>query len=155
MGYKKKWKDNAEQNLHKHLSKVSEIMNPLFVNNGEVDLTNFKKKGDLEYLLALVLNCKFVSSEDKNERSFGADDVIALRLEVENNKLLKYWGKINWLSLPNDHDCYKSYQDPFYGLFKLDNNRIEIVEAMFGDYDKNDLDGQHWIDSEMNWMYDL
>lgn len=155
MGYKKKWNDNADENLLKHLKKVGEIINPLFENNGQVDLANLERKGDLEYLLALILNCKFVSSEDKNERSFGVDDVIALKLEIEANKYLKYWGKINWLSKPNDHECFKSYQDPFYGLFKLDNNQIEIVEAMFGDYDKNDLDGQCWIENEMNWMYDI
>jgi hypothetical protein len=155
MGYKKKWNGNADENLLKHLKKVGEIINPLFGNNGQVDLTNLERKGDLEYLLALILNCKFVSSEDKNERSFGADDVIALKLEIEGNKYLKYWGKINWLSKPNDHECFKSYQDPFYGLFKLDNNQIEIVEAMFGDYDKNDLDGRYWIENEMNWMYDI
>ena len=155
MGYKKKWKDKADGNLLEYLDKVSEIINPLFSNNGEVDLSNLDKKSDLEYLLALILNSKFASSEDKNRRSFGADDVIALQLEVENNKFLKYWGKINWLSKPNDHECHKSYQDPFYGLFKLDNNRTEIVEAMFGDYEKKDLDGRYWIESEMNWMYDL
>ena len=155
MGSKKKWKDNVDENLLKHLSKVSKILIPLFKNNGKVDLLNLDKKSDLEYLLALILNCRFVSSEDKNGRSFGADDVIAVQLEVENNEFLKYWGKINWLSKPNDHECHKSYQDPFYGLFKLENNHIEIVETMFGDYDKRDLDGQYWIESEMNWMYDV
>ncbi len=155
MGYKKRWDDNADENLLKHLKKVGKIINPLFDNNGEVDLTNLERKGDLEYLLALILNCKFVSSEDKKERGFGADDVIALKLEIEGNKYLKYWGKINWLSKPNDYKCFKSYQDPFYGLFKLDNNQIEIVKAMFGDYDNNDLDGQYWIENEMNWMYDI
>ncbi|WP_106794314.1 hypothetical protein [Aquimarina sp. Aq78] len=101
------------------------------------------------------MNCKFASSNDKNNLSFGADDVIAIQLEIENNDSLKYWGKINWLSKPNDHECHRSYQDPFYGTFKLENNQLEIVKAMFGDYDKNDLDGQYWIESEMNWMYDL
>lgn len=153
MGDKKKWNENTDKNLLKHLKKVGKVINPLFDNNGEVDLTNLERKGDLEYLLALVLNCQLVSSEDKNERSFGADDVIALKLEVEENRYLKYWGKINWLSKPKNHECFRSYQDPFYGLFKFEHNQLEIVETMFGDYDKNDLDGQHWIESKMNWMY--
>ena len=155
MGYKKKWKDNSDENLLKYLKKVNEIINPLFENNGTIDLSNLDRKNDLEYLLALILNCKFVSNEDKNIRSFGADDVIVLQLEVENNKFLKYWGKINWLSKPNEHECFKSYQDPFFALFKLDNNDIEIVETMFGDYDKNDLDGQYWIESDMDWKYEI
>lgn len=155
MGYKKKWIDNADENLIELLDKVSGILNPLFKNNGLVNLSNLDRKSDLEFLLAVLLNTKFASTEDKNGRSFGADDVIALKLEVEGNRYLKYWGKINWLSKPNDHECFRSYQDPFYGLFKFENSQLEIVEAMFGDYDKNDLDGQYWIESEMNWMYDI
>ncbi len=148
-------KNNADENLHKCLSKISEIINPLFKNNGNVNLSTFEPKGDLEHLLALALNCKFDSSEEQNNRSFSADDVIALQLEIENNKFLKYWGKINWLSKPNNHECHKMNQDPFYGLFKLENKQVEIVEIMFGDYDKKDLDGQIWIESKINWMYDL
>ena len=120
-----------------------------------IDLSNFDEKGDMEYLLALIINCKFSSSDDKQSRSFGADDIIAIQLEVDNNEILKYWGKINWLSKPKDHECYKSYQDPFYGELKLNNNGLEIEKAMFGDFDKTDLEGLHWIETEMNWMYDL
>jgi hypothetical protein len=155
MGYKKKWENNTEEKLIELLYKINNIVKPLFQKNGRINITNLDGKSDLEYLLALMLNCKFVSSKDKNSRRFGADDIIAIRLEIENNNLLKYWGKINWLSKPNNHECYRSYQDPFYGTFKLENNQLMIVKAMFGDYDKNDLDGQYWIDTEMNWMYDL
>lgn len=155
MKHKKKWITNANESLQNHLKEIGKIINPLFENNGVVDLTKFEKKGNLEDLIALTLNCKFVLSEDKNDRRFGVDDVIALKLEVEENRYIKYWGKIYWLSKPNDHECFKSYQDPFYGLFKLENNQIVIEEAMFGDYNKNDLDGQYWIESEMNWMYDI
>ncbi|MFS4445588.1 hypothetical protein [Maribacter sp. 2307UL18-2] len=155
MGYKKKWTDQADGKLLALYEEIGEIINPLFIKNGEVDLSKLHKKGNLEYLLALLLNSKFVSSENKNVRSFGADDVIALKLEVEKNSVLKYWGKINWLSKPNGHKCFRWYQDPFYGLFKLENNKLKLVKGMFGDYDKNDLDGQYWIASEMNWMYDL
>lgn len=155
MRNKKKWQDIADDNLLNHIDKVSKIVNPLFENNGKVNLTSLDKRSDLEHLMALILNCKFTSSEDKNGRSFGVDIVTALQLEVENNQILKYWGKINWLSKPNDHECHQSYQDPFYGLLKLENNQLELVQAMFGDYDSNDLDGKYWISSEMNWMYYL
>ena len=149
MGYKNKWKGKADENLLKHLEKVSEIISPLFKNNGMVDLLNLDKKNDLGYVLALILNSKLAY------RGFGADDIVALHLEVENNKFLKYWGKINWLAKPSNHECHKSYQDPFYGLFKLENNHIDFVEGMFGDYDKSDLDSKFWIYSEMNWIYEL
>ncbi|WP_299190504.1 hypothetical protein [uncultured Aquimarina sp.] len=155
MGNKKKWTDNADQNVIELLTKISSIIIPLFNKNGIIELSKLDRKSDLEYLTALLLNSKFMSAENKNERNFGADDVIILKLEIEKNKFLKYWGKINWLSKPNDHECYKSYQDPFYGLFKIDNDQIVFVEAMFGDYDRNDLDGQYWIESDMNWMYEL
>jgi hypothetical protein len=155
MGNKQKWHDESDQNLVGILDKMSEIISPLFKNNGQVDLANLEKKSDLAYLLALAINTKFEASEDKISRGFGADNVIALKLEIKENKFLTYWGKINWLSTPNSHACFKSYQDPFYALFKFENNQVEIVEAMFGDYDKNDLDSQHWIGSDMNWMYDL
>ncbi|MEM7424824.1 MAG: hypothetical protein AAF441_01925 [Pseudomonadota bacterium] len=155
MGYKKKWTDNANESLIELLHKFSAITHPLFANNGIVDLSNLEKKSDLEYILALVLNSKLASSKDKNGRRFGADDVIALKLEIEGNRFLKFWGKINWLSKPKDHKCFRSYQDPFYGLFRFENNQFEIVQAMFGDYDKNDLDGQYWIETEMNWMYEF
>jgi len=155
MGNKQKWHDESDENLIEILDKMSEIISPLFKNNGQVDLANLEKKSDLAYLLALAINSKFEASEDKISRSFGADNVIALKLEVKENKFLTYWGKINWLSTPNHHECFKSYQDPFYALFTLENNQVDILEAMFGDYDKNDLDGQHWIASDMNWMYDL
>ncbi|MFC4632459.1 hypothetical protein ACFO3O_00960 [Dokdonia ponticola] len=155
MGYKKKWLDNADEDLLKYLDKVSDIISPLFKNNGKVDLLNLEKKHDLELLLGLILNCNFASNGGGNSLSFGADYVIAIQIEVENNKYLNYWGKINWLSMPNGHECHNSYQDPFYVLFKLENNHIDIVDSMFGDYDKTDLDSQQWIYSEINWMYDL
>lgn len=155
MGNKQKWRNESNENLVEILDKMGEIIFPLFKNNGQVDLANFEKKSDLAYVLALALNTKFEASDDKITRSFGADNVIALKLEVKENKFLTYWGKINWLSTPNHHECFKSYQDPFYALFKYENNQVDIVEAMFGDYDKNDLDSQNWMTSDMNWMYDL
>ncbi|GAA3523488.1 hypothetical protein GCM10022393_42940 [Aquimarina addita] len=155
MGLKAKYKNESKNDLIEYLNNILNIIKPLFNKNGIVDLSKVSKKADLEFILALLLNSKFISSEDKNGRSFGADDVIALKLEIEGNRYLKYWGRINWLSKPNDHECHKSYQDPFYGLFELKNNRLELNEAMFGDYDKNDLDGNHWIESYMNWMYDI
>lgn len=155
MGNKQKWRNESNENLIEILDKISEIISPLFNNNGQIDLANFEKKSDLAYLLALALNSKFAASEDKITRSFGADHVIALKLEVKENKFLTYWGKINWLSKPTHHECFKSYQDPFYALFTLENNQVDILEAMFGDYDKNDLDSQYWMTSDMNWMYDF
>lgn len=155
MGYKKKWIDDNERRLSDLLDNLRETTHSLFSLDGEVNLDHLQQKSDLEYLLALILNCKFISSEDKYFRSFGADDVIAIQLEIENNRLLKYWGEIHWLSTPKDHDCYQSYQDPFFGVFELENGSIKMVQAMFGDYDKYDLDTLLWRKSEINWMYDI
>ena len=155
MGFKKKWKDSSDERLTEYLFKVEKIVQPIFKNNGRVDLSKFDKKGDVEYLLALILNCRFSSSDDIQSRSFGADNIIAIQLDIENNEILKYWGKINWLSTPIGHECHRSYQDPLYGEFKLDSNGLEVERAMFGDYDKSDLDSIGWINTEMNWMYDL
>ncbi|WP_299678909.1 hypothetical protein [uncultured Dokdonia sp.] len=151
MGYKKKWIDRAEDDSLKYLDKISDIISPLFKNNGKADLLNLDKREDLEDFLALLFNCNLSS----HSQSFGADYIIALQIEVENNKLLHYWGKINWLGVPSGHECHNSFQDPFYALFKFENNHIELVKAMFGDYDKNDLDSRSWIYSEIDWMYDL
>lgn len=150
MEFKKKWKDNAEDILLELLDKVHEIISPVFAHNGKVDLLSLDKKGDLGFLVSLILNNKLGCSIN-----FGADHISIIQLEVEDNKFLKYWGKINWLSIPSNHECHNSYQDPFYGLFKLEDDHLELIEAMFGDYDKKDLDNQYWIFSEMNWMYDL
>lgn len=154
MGYKKKWIDRAEDESLNYLNRISEIIRPLFETNGKIDVLNLAKKHDLECFLGLLLNCDFASSVG-NSLSFGADYVIVIHIEVENNKFLNFWGKINWLSIPSGHECHNSCQDPFYALFKLENDQIELVEAMFGDYEKNDLDSRSWIYSEMNWMYDL
>ena len=107
----------------------------------------------MAYLLAFSFNTKFDTNEDKIIRNFDADNVIAMILEVKGNNFLIYWGKINWLLKPTYHECFQSYKDPFYALFKFENKKVNIVEAMFGDYHKNDLNSQHWITSDMNWMY--
>lgn len=137
------------------LEKIKIVIAPLLRTNGIVDLSTLENKSNLEYFIALLLNSKFVKSKDKNARSFGADDVIAIRLKVEQYTFFKYWGKIYWLSKPKNHECYRFYQDPFYGCFKLEKNQLKLVEAMFGDYEKNDLEMESWIDSEMSWMYDM
>lgn len=149
MGY------NSRNNLIEYQDKLRTILKPLLKEKGSVDLSNFDKKNDLEYLLALVLNQNLSSSEEKDSRSFGADTISAIQIEITDNEYLKYWGKINWLSKPNAHKCYKEYQDPFYGVFKVKNDQFEIVKGMFGTYDKIDLDGDYWIASEIHWMYDV
>ncbi len=53
------------------------------------------------------------------DQCFGTDDVIVLKLVIEGNRYLRYWRKINWLSKPNNHDCYISYQDPFIDYLNM------------------------------------
>jgi len=81
------------------------------------------------YLLAFSFNTKFDTNEDKIIRNFDADKVIAMILEVKGNNFLIYWGKINWLLKPTYHECFQSYKDPFYALFKFENKQVNIVEA--------------------------
>ncbi len=137
------------------LLKVSEIMKPLFKNNGVVNIDQLKSRNELEYFLAQLMNTKFTSNKNKQGWNFGADEVIAIQIKIEKNNELKYFGKIKWISTPKNHQCYKSYLDPFYGVFKYENNKIKIQEFVFGDYDRTDLDNENWINAEINWMYDL
>ena len=147
--------DTMNEDSMKHWKKLSELLIPLFKGNGIVSLSIVDNKSDLEYLLALVLNQELTASDDKELFNFGADDIVLVKLEVINNTSLKYWGKINWLSKPKNHNCYKSFQDPFFGLFKLEGNHVQLAQAMFGDYDQNDLDENNLIRSDINWMYEL
>lgn len=155
MGYKKKWIDSSEDQLSEYFKRICEILKPLFTTNGIVDVDDIEEKHSLECLLGFIVNCKCASNDDGHFLNFGADYVTALHIEIEDNGLLKFWGRINWLSLPNDHECHNSNQDPFYGIFELRNNEFKLKEAMFGDYDKTDLDGSLWINQEITWMYDL
>lgn len=105
--------------------------------------------------MALWLNSMFTSSNEKYFRSFGADDVHVIHLEIEQHSILKYWGKINWLSIPSDYICYRQSQDPFYGVFKYENGQLEFMQGAFGDDDKNDLDANYWVKYGVNWKYNL
>lgn len=155
MGYKSRKNDSDDAFSPQLIDKLRKIMNPLFDQYGIIDLHSFEGRSDLEYVLALLLNSIFMNSKDKNYRRFGADDVVALKIEVEKNIYLKYWGKINWLAKPKEHQCHRSFQDPFYGFFKIENEQLKLIEIKFGDYDLNDLDGDYWITTEMNWIYTI
>ena len=155
MGYKKKWIDTAEERERGYLDDIQDIIGPLFDKNGRVDLTMLDPKGDLAFFLAVILNAQIASSEDKHALNFGADDIVPLRLEIENNSILKYWGLSYCRSIPKDHACEGGYRDPFYGEFKLEHDQLSLVRGMLGDYEKKDLDSQAWIDSDMDWMYEL
>ncbi|MFK7972439.1 MAG: hypothetical protein AB8F95_18865 [Bacteroidia bacterium] len=144
-----------QRRLAEFITKTTAIIRPLLLQNGPIDVAKIDDKDGLAYLVAVILNYRFASSDDKRNRSFGADDVVAVKLEVEQNAYLKYWGKISWLSTPKDHQCHRSFQDPFYGVFKLHDDNIELTEAVFGDYDQTDLSGDLWIDNTIDWMYDV
>ncbi|MBW1297811.1 hypothetical protein [Aquimarina litoralis] len=134
---------------------VKEIMEPYFQENGKIDMHHFEQKKDVSYLLALMINCEFVLDTNTEISNFGADDIIPVRLEIEDNTVLKYWGKINWLSKPSEHQCHRSFQDPFYGEFTFDHQELKIEKMLFGSYDQTDLDGSYWVDAEVNWMYEF
>jgi len=155
MGIKKKWKDNADENVAIYLESIAEIMRPCFKINGTTKGDGLTQYKDIAYVLALLLNCRFIASENDQDIGFGADDVIPVKIEIEEHKRMKYWGKIYWLSLPKGHESFRSFQDPFYGEFELTKKGLEIVKMMFGDYDKTDLDNEIWVNKEIDWMYDV
>ena len=125
MGYKKKRENKTDE----YLEKIKELIKALSLQNGFVDVTKDDKKADLAYVLALLLNQYFASCEDKEIRNFGADRVRLVKLQAKEKNFLCYWGIINWLSTPKEHKCYRSFRDPFYALFQLENEQLQLIEA--------------------------
>lgn len=113
MGIKKKWKDDAENNILIYLERIAESIDPFFDENGLVELSRFNKENSIALLLAFILNCKFINSKDNRDAGFGADDVMPVKVIIEEHKRMKYWGKIYWLSLPKGHESFRPFQDPF------------------------------------------
>lgn len=150
MGFKKKWLKNADENVQNTLLKLYDFSKSYFNQDGGLNLSEIENIGDLEHCLGLLLNALLA-----DEKGFGADFVIAIKIEVIEKKTLKYWGEIHWLMYPENHLCHRNFQDPFYGEFNLINKHLEIAEIKFGDNSNVDLDSLSWIETNMDWMYVL
>ncbi|WP_306643027.1 hypothetical protein [Sanyastnella coralliicola] len=155
MGSKKKWIDKAQENLQECSRELSALFTPLLDSNGIVDLNEIENQSGMAYSMALLLGKLLLLENDKDLRRFGADDVVPLKIEISENQRLAYWGQIYWLALPEDHRCHRSYQDPFYALFEVTDDQLEIKELSFGDLDRTDLDSDQWVEQKMNWMYEM
>lgn len=140
--------------ISENLERLQQLLAPIKNINGEVDLTSLKEKGAIAFMLAITLNAYFTSGPEKELSGFGADDVIPVRIEVKGNTI-EYWGRISWLSQPKDHESFKSYLDPFYGVFEWPEEELKITQVLFGDYANTDLEIDSWTATEMDWMYEI
>ena len=65
----------------------------------KIDLSNLEQKSVVEYQLASILNSNFISNNNKRDQSFGADDVIALQIEIENSFYQKFLSLLDLITL--------------------------------------------------------
>ena len=157
MGLKKKWIENAKVDSSSHLESITEILKPFFSQNGTVDLGKIENQiEDLSVLFAFLSNSQLLLSNNKELRQFGADDIMPIQIQIEMNSILKYWGKIYWLSIPKNHKTYRSQlKDPFYCELELSNGSLKIKQMLFGDYDASNLDSVTWIKENIEWMFEI
>ncbi|AXG71827.1 hypothetical protein KORDIASMS9_04085 [Kordia sp. SMS9] len=156
MGIQKEWhnKQKAEKDFALLKDSLFESLTPYFAFSGKLDLSVNDPSGEIADTLARILNavCKLV-----NEKAalFGADSILAQQVIVEENRILKYWGKIFWLLTPSTHKSYKPSLDPFYGEFLLKDNEIQILNLKFGDQNCTNLDKIWWFDMQLDWVYEF
>lgn len=140
--------------LTEHLGVLEELFEPVIGIEGEVDLNSFENQGLVAHLLAVMLNVYFMSGKERELGGFGADDIYPIRITVEQS-FIEYWGKISWLSTPKNHQCYRSFLDPFYGRFELTEEGLVIYEIFFGDYSKKDVETDWWVQTTIDWIYEI
>lgn len=157
MGVNKDWKNKgtANERLNYLKSMLFESLKPYFKFSGNLDLSKTDPTTNNGDTLARILNSVLTLTDDDQDSYFGADSIVAQQVHVENNNFMRFWGRIFWLSTPKNHHSYKPNYDPFYGEFKLDKNRIQIVKMKFGDYDRTNLDKVWWFDMELDWVYEF
>lgn len=157
MGYNKKWKnkDIAKEQLDSLIEVLDESLKPFLKYEGNLDLSKVDPTVDNGDTLARIINSLLKLTEDEQDNYFGADSVIAQKVEIERNEVIRLWGKIFWLSIPENYESYKEGYDPFYGGFQLVQDKLQIMEIRFGDYDKTNLDKIWWFDLELNWIYEF
>ena len=149
---KRRIKEKIEASRTDILERLEQRFKPVLALNGKVNINTLDDF--VPYLLAILLNVDFYHNENKEMRSFGADDVMPSQIEISNNRIA-YWGIIYWLSTPKDYKCYNGFQDPFYAVFEFSENEIEIKEMYFGDHDNNKLHSPNWTQIKIDWMYEL
>ncbi|WP_299245384.1 hypothetical protein [uncultured Aquimarina sp.] len=157
MGINKEWKNKeaAEGRLEYLTKMLNESLSPYFKFDGKLDLSTINPTVNNGDTLARILNSTLILTEDEQDSYFGADSVTALQVIIENNKLMKFWGRIFWLSIPSNHQSYKPAYDPFYGEFQLTEREIQVLEMKFGDYNRTNLEKVWWFDMELDWMYEF
>lgn len=134
--------------------KLAASLTSLFILDGILNLEQIANIQDIEYYFALVLNNELLVESEKSYIRFGADYIQVSKIEIQNN-VLNYWGKINWIKSPSNHKCYRGFKDPFYASVSIKNNLLNINKVMFGDYQINDLDNPNWMDSNIEWIYEI
>lgn len=157
MGFKKRRKntETAEEALRYFKEKLNDSLTPYFNFEGKLDLSKTDPTRENGDFLARILNSTILLAGDEQDFYFGADTVTAQQVKIEKNGLMRFWGRICWLSIRNDHQSYKPGYDPFYGEFKLDKNEIQIVKMKFGDHEQTNLDRIWWFDMDLDWMYEF
>ena len=155
MGFNKQWKNKESAQIKlKGLEKLLfKSLKPYFEFDGKLELSKNDPSLENSDVFARILNCNLILSEDKQDAYFGADSINAQQVIVEENGLMKFWGKIHWLSIRNGHESYKEGLDPFYAELILNNNNIQFKTMKFGDYLKTNIDKNWWFDMELNWIY--
>ncbi|WP_420574026.1 hypothetical protein [Kordia sp.] len=156
MGIQKEWHNKQQAEIHFSLLKDSlfESLKPYFAFSGKLDLSVNDPSAENADTLARILNATCKLANDNNSM-FGADGILAQQVIVEENKILKYWGKIFWLITPSNHISYKPSLDPFYGEFQLKDNEIQILNLKFGDHNCTNLDKVWWFDVTLDWLYEF
>lgn len=157
MGTNKEWKnkESAKERLDSLKEILFESIKPYFSFSGDLDLSKNDPTRDIGDTLARIVSSSLTLTENENDSYFGADSIIAQKVIIENNDLMRFWGKIFWLSTPNGHQSYKSGYDPFYGEFELQENGIKISKMKFSDYKMTNLDKVWWFDLELDWIYEF
>lgn len=156
MGIQKEWnnKEQAEKQFFLLKDSLYKSLKPYFSFSGKLDLSVNDPSVENADTLARILNvmCKLANNEGS---MFGADSIIGQQVIVEEQHVIKYWGKIFWLQIPANHTSYKPSYDPFYGEFQLKKDKIQIVNLKFGDHKCTNLDKVWWFDMRLDWLYEL
>lgn len=157
MGLNKQWKDKvaAEERLASLLKMLQESLSPYVQFDGKLDLSQHDPTPESGDLLARVLNCYLVLSDDQQDNYFGADTILASQVIIGGNCLIKLWGKVCWLSTPPNHQSYKVGYDPFYAEIELLEHNLQIKKMKFGDYEQTNLDKTYWLDAALDWTHEF
>lgn len=142
----------AKKSKKEIIEALEEYLIPMFVHQGNVDISYFKDEHTASWL-ATLCDVLINIHDTKNGLYFCADDVLAKKMIIEDNCLLKFWGIIYWLEVPAFYKINKSGVDPFYAEFILVNNKLSLKKLCFGDWDETNLNRYDWVNMDLDWIY--